>query len=70
MYRSLIVVRRVTCRMNDPPGREVIVVGDGRRLRVECVGSVDGILHGHTDVCHTLFDVSYDPGLGFNLYSS
>ena len=50
-----------------PPGREAIMVRDGRRLQVECVGSIDMIFHGHTDVHHTLFDVSYVPDLGFIL---
>lgn len=41
------------------------MVRDGRRLRVECVGSEEIIFHGHTDVRHTLFDASYVPWLGF-----
>ena len=52
-----------------PPGREAIVIGHGRRLRGLCVGSVDVIFYGHTEVRYTLFYVSYVPGLGFNLYS-
>lgn len=52
-----------------PPGRVEIVVGNGRRLRVECFGSVDTSLHGHTSVRRTLSDASYVSELGFNLYS-
>ena len=52
-----------------PPGREVIVIGDGRILRAECVGDIDMIFHGSPDIRHTLRDVFYVPGLGFNLYS-
>jgi len=52
-----------------PPGREAIVIGDGRRLRVECIGKIEMMFHGHTEVRHTLSDVSYVPELGFNLYS-
>lgn len=42
-----------------PPGRESIMVGDGRRLRVEHVGSIGMIFHGYTDEGHPLDDVSY-----------
>ena len=52
-----------------PPGRDVVVIGDGRKLRVKCVGSIDVMFHGCTDARNTLHDVSYVPGLGFNLYS-
>ena len=45
------------------------MIGDGRRLRVECVGSIDVTFHSRTDARNTLRDVSYVPGLGFNLYS-
>ena len=34
-----------------------------------CVGNIDVEFHGHTDQRTTLTDVSYIPGLGFNLYS-
>ena len=52
-----------------PPGREAITIGDKRLLKVECVGNVDIEFHGYTDMCQTLTDVSYIPGLRFNLYS-
>lgn len=32
-----------------PPGRESTMIRDGRRLRVECVDSVDVIFHGYMD---------------------
>ena len=77
MCGSPTVVHPVKCRdcssmykIRPPPsGREIIVIVDGRSLRVHGVRSVDMTLHGHTDEGHTVFDVSYVPGLGFNLHS-
>lgn len=35
-----------------PPGREVIIIRDGHKLRVEYVGSMDAIFHRYTvDLC-------------------
>lgn len=51
-----------------PLGREAIVVGDGRKLRLECVGSVDVVFHGQKYATLHV-DVSYVPGLSINLYS-
>lgn len=50
-----------------PPGREAITVGDRRRIKVEYIGNVDIEFHGYTDVRITQTDVSYIPGLGFDL---
>ena len=43
--------------------------GIKQHFQVEYVGSVDIDFHGCPAVCLTLTDVSYIPGLGFNLYS-
>lgn len=51
------------------PGREVITIGDRRRLKGEYIGSLDVAFHGFTDEKTTLANGSYDPCLGFNLYS-
>ena len=52
-----------------PPGRETIMIGDRRRIRVEYIGNMDVIFRGKTDQRITLIDVAYVPDLGFNLYS-
>ena len=52
-----------------PPGHKTITIGDRRRLKVECIGNMDVILHVKSDQRITLIDVAYVPGLGFNLYS-
>ena len=52
-----------------PPGREIITIGDHRRIKVEYIGNMDVIFHGKADQRRTLIDVAYVPGLGFNLYS-
>lgn len=52
-----------------PPGRKAIMIGDKRMSRVKYVGSVDVVFHANTDERRTLVDVSYVPGLGYNLYS-
>ena len=49
-----------------PPGHEIITIGGRRKLKVECVGNMDVILHGFTDQRIRLIDVSYAPGLEFN----
>lgn len=51
-----------------PSGREAITFEDKRLLKVEYVGNADVEFHGCTDVRLILSDVSYIPGLGFNLY--
>lgn len=43
------------------PGREVITIGDNRRLKVEFIGNIDIVFHGYTDERATLTDVSYIP---------
>ena len=42
---------------------------DQCKLKVKCVETMDVIFHGFMDDSITLVDVSYVPGLGFNLYS-
>ena len=51
-----------------PPGREAITIEDRRKLKIGCVGNINVIFHGYTDERITLIDVSYVPGLRFNLY--
>ena len=51
-----------------PPGRETITIGDRRRIKIEYIGNMDVNFHGKSDQRITLIDVSYVPGLGFNLY--
>ena len=52
-----------------PPGRETIMIGDRRRIKVEYIGNMDVIFHGKSDKRITFIDVAYVPDLGFNLYS-
>ena len=52
-----------------PPERQEITIGDGRRQKVEYIGNIDVVFHGTNDVPITICDVSYVPGLGFNLFS-
>ena len=51
------------------PGREIITIGDRRKLRVECAGNIYVIFDGYMDERITLTDISYVSGLGFDLYS-
>ena len=51
------------------PGRKTITIGDRRKIEVEYIGNIDVIFHGKTDQTITLIDVTYVPGLVFNLYS-
>ena len=53
--------------IHPPPCRESITIGDRRRLRIEYVGTICVIFQGNTDERHTLVNLSYVPGLGFNL---
>ena len=46
-----------------------VTTSDGTRLKVECVGNIDVILHGRGDEPITMIDVSYVPDLKFNLFS-
>lgn len=50
-------------------GHEAITIGDKCRLNVEYIGSADIMFHEFKDERVTLIDVSYIPGLGFNLFS-
>ena len=52
-----------------PPGPETVAIRDCRKIKVEYIGNMDVIFHGKTDQRITLIDVSFVPGLGFNLYS-
>ena len=51
------------------PGREIITIGDRRRIKVEYIGNMDVTFRGKSDQRITLIDLAYVPGLGFNLYS-
>ena len=52
-----------------PPGRETIMIGDRRRIKVEYIGNMDALFHGKSDQRITLIDVAYVLDLGFDLYS-
>ena len=51
------------------PDEALITISDGTRRRVMQIGNIDVVFHGRTDEPITLCDVSYVPGLGFNLFS-
>ena len=62
--------RSIIYNVRHPPtGREIITIGDCRKIKVEHIGNMDVIFHGKTDQRITLIDVAYVPSLGFNLYS-
>ena len=46
-----------------------VITSNGTRLKVECVGNIDVIFHGRSDEPVTMIDVSYVPGLKFNMFS-
>lgn len=48
--------------------RERIIIGDGRKLMVECFGSIDKVLHRYIVEHHPKVNVSYIPGLDLKLF--
>ena len=60
---------KMYCMRPPPPGQQEVITSDGTRIRVECVGNIDVVFHGRSDEKITLCDVSYVPGLKFNLFS-
>ena len=52
-----------------PPPVASLLIGDGRKLKVECFGSLDVVLHCEDDVQVTLENVAVVPGLAFDLMS-
>ena len=52
-----------------PPHRSRIILGDGSIKKVQLIGKIDRVYHSRTDSPVTLYDVSFVPNLGFNLFS-
>ena len=52
-----------------PSDQRGVVTSDGTRLRVEHIGNIDVLFHGRSEEQITLIDVSFVPGLKFNLFS-
>ena len=50
-------------------GESFLLIGDGRKLKVECFGSLDVVFHCKDDVRVTLENVAVVPGLAFDLTS-
>ena len=51
------------------PGEAFLLIGDGRKLKVECFGQLDVVFHCKDDVQVTLENVAVVPGLAFDLMS-
>ena len=51
------------------PADTFLLIGDSRKLKVECFGSLDVVLHCKDDVRMTLENVAVVPGLAFDLRS-
>ena len=60
---------KMYCVSLPPSNQREVITGDGTRLRVECVGNIDGGFHGRSEEQITLCDVSYVPDLKFNMFS-
>ncbi|CAN0289655.1 unnamed protein product, partial [Laminaria digitata] len=52
-----------------PPGEEYVLIGNGRRMRVRGVGSLNLKMHSKTDFNVKLTGVYVTEGIGFNLFS-
>ena len=51
------------------PAEASLLISDGRKLKVECFGSLDVVLHCEDDVQVTLENIAVVPGLAFDLMS-
>ena len=51
-----------------PPHRSRIILGDGSIKEVQFIGKIELVFHSRTDYPVTLYDVSFVPDLGFNLF--
>ena len=51
------------------PGEAFLLIGDGRKVKVECFGSLDVVFHCKNDMRVTLENVAVVPGLAFDLMS-
>ena len=51
------------------PGEAFLLIGDGRKLKVECFGSLDVVFHCKDGVRVTLENLAVVPGLAFDLMS-
>ena len=61
--------RKMYCGKPPASDQRTVTTSDGTRQRVEYIGNVDVVFHGRSDEPITLCDVSYVPGLRFNLSS-
>ena len=52
-----------------PPHRYRIILGNESIKKVLLIGKIDPVFHGRTDYPVTLYDVSFVPDPGFNLFS-
>ena len=52
-----------------PPGKERVLIGDGKAIKVTVVGSLNLKIHSKTDFNVTLTGVYVTEGAGFNLFS-
>ena len=52
-----------------PPGKEKVLIGDGREMRVLDVGILNLKMHSKTDFNVRLNEVFLTEGIGFNLFS-
>ena len=52
-----------------PPHRSRIILGDGSIKKIQFIGKIDQVFHSRTDYSVTLYGVSFEPDLGFNLFS-
>ena len=52
-----------------PPHRSRIILGDGSIKKVNFIGKTDMVFHSRTEYPSTLYDVSFAPDLGLNLFS-
>ena len=60
---------KMYCVKPSLPDKKEVITRDGSRLRVAYIGNNDVLFHGRSEEQITLIDVSYVPGLNFNLFS-
>ena len=61
---------KFVCNKRRPlPGKTFLLIGDGRKMKMECFGSLDVVFHRKDDVQVALENVAVVPGLTFDLMS-
>ena len=60
--------RNIYCVRPPTFNQKEVITSDGTRLKVECVGNIDVVLHGRSEERITLCDVSFVTGLKFNIF--